>query len=113
MRPAVYVREGRVVRDRSGEIHQKGVDTLLTLDLLRTAQRKEVKQIILITADTDFVPVLDVITKEYGMKVILAYFTDRKRKSGLSMSNALLECCNEKILIRKEHLLDIDNHKQE
>lgn len=73
--------------------------------LIKSSQRKEVKQLILITADTDFVPVLEVIRKEYGMKVILAYFTDRQRKSGLSMSNALLKNCDDKILIRKEHFL--------
>ena len=101
--PKVNIREGRCQKDDKGRYHQKGVDTLLTMDLLKVAQNKSVKNIILITADTDFVPIIQEIKKDHGMKVILAYFTDRKRKSAFSLSNHLWNICDDKILIKLEH----------
>lgn len=103
VKPEIIIREGRCQKDEKGQYHQKGVDTLLTMDLLKVAQKKEVSAIILITSDTDFVPVIKDIRAEHAVKVILAYFTDRRRKSSLSLSNHLWQACDEKVLIKKSH----------
>src|SRR3989339_555178 len=44
--------------------------------------------------------------KEDKINVILAYFTDKKRKSGLSLSNHLWKASKDKIKIRKEYFLN-------
>ena len=102
VRPPVRTREGRCQKTNTS-FQQKGVDTLMTMDLLKVAQKQEVKTIILITSDTDFVPIIEDIKKVHGIKVILAYFTDRKRKSAFSLSNHLWKVCDEKIFIKKEY----------
>ena len=100
--PKINIREGRLQKI-DNIFTQKGVDTLMTMDLLKIAQKKEVKTIVIITADTDFVPIINDIKKDHKIKVILAYFTDRKRGSDFSMSNHLLTACDDTILIEKEH----------
>ena len=102
IKPKIIIREGRCQKDGDGCYHQKGVDTLLTMDLLKTAQKKEVSKIILITSDTDFVPIIKDIQENEKIEVILGYFSDKRRKSGFSLSNHLLNVCNQKILIKKE-----------
>jgi uncharacterized LabA/DUF88 family protein len=99
--PNFTVREGRLQKI-DGEFTQKGVDTLLTMDLFTKPQEYGVKKIILIACDTDFVPILDQIRKN-GINVILYYYTDRIRKSSFSMSNHLFTVCDEKIMIRLDH----------
>jgi len=101
--PPIVIREGRCQRDEKGVYHQKSVDTILTMDLLKSAQAKEAKNFILLTSDTDFVPVITEVQKEYGIKLILAYFTDKRRKSAFSLSNHLWNSCRDRILINKEH----------
>jgi len=104
VKPEVVIREGRL--QKIGEVFsQKGVDTLITMDLLRTSIEKEVKEIILITSDTDFVPILNDIRKKEKIKVNLAYYTDRKRKSAFSLSNHLWKAVDKRILIKKEHFI--------
>lgn len=101
--PPIIVREGRCQKDNCGGFHQKGVDTLLTMDLLKLAQQKNTDTLILLTSDTDFVPVIKDIQEEHKINVVLAYFTDKRRKSAFSLSNHLWNVCKEKILIRKDH----------
>ena len=100
--PKIKVREGRLQKINN-LFTQKGVDTLMTMDLLKIAQKKEVEGVVLITSDTDFVPIISDVRKNYGIKVILAYFTDRKRKSPFSLSNHLWKVVDKKILIKREH----------
>ncbi len=97
----VIVKEGRCQKI-DNTYQQKGVDTLLTINLSRIPKKEGITEIILMTADTDFVPIIKDL-KEDGINVILAYFTDRKRKSGFSLSNHLWKVCKDKILIKKEH----------
>ena len=59
--PAIYVREGRCQKIKN-DFFQKGIDTLITMDLLKSSQGKEIKNIVVLTADTDFVPII----KEMG-----------------------------------------------
>lgn len=99
--PKIFIREGRLQKI-DNIFTQKGVDTLMTMDLLKIAQKKDIDEVILITSDTDFVPIIKDVRKNYGLKIILAYFTDRKRKSPFSLSNHLWGSVDKKILIRKE-----------
>jgi len=99
-KPQIIVKEGRC--QKIGKIYsQKGVDTLITIGLSRIPKRENINEIILLSSDTDFVPIIKDL-KEDKINVILAYFTDRKRKSAFSLSNHLWKACKDKILIRKE-----------
>lgn len=100
--PKINVKEGRLQKI-DNTFTQKGVDTLMTMDLLKISQKKPVNKVILITSDTDFVPIIKDVRKESGLQIILAYFTDRKRKSAFSLSNHLWKVVDKKILIKKEH----------
>lgn len=102
--PKISIREGRL--QKIDDIFtQKGVDTLMTMDLLKIAQKKEIKDVVLITSDTDFVPIINEVRENHGLRIILGYFTDRKRKSPFSLSNHLWKAVDKKILIKKEHFL--------
>jgi len=62
-----------------------------------------IKTIIILACDTDFVPILNKIRTKFNMKVILAYFNDFVRNSQFSMSNHILTACDDKFLIEEEH----------
>lgn len=95
------VKEGRC--QKVDEFKQKGVDNLVDIDLMDLCYKKIVKKVIVLVCDTDFVPILNKIRSEYGIHVILAYFTDRKRHSEFSMSNHLLTACDDTIMIEEKH----------
>ena len=97
----IIVREGRCQKI-DNTFQQKGVDTLMTMDLSRIPKKEGINQVIVLTSDTDFVPIIKDLSED-GIDVILAYFTDRKRKSGFSLSNHLWKACKNKILIKKEY----------
>lgn len=97
----IIVREGRCQKI-DNTYQQKGVDTLLTIDLSRIPKKEGISDVIVLTSDTDFVPIINDLSED-GINVILAYFTDRKRKSGLSLSNHLWKACWDKIKIKKEY----------
>ena len=98
--PNFFVKEGRCQKI-DGTFTQKGVDTLITMDLLETAFQKEIKTIILIACDTDFVPILNRVRAD-GIKVVLYYFNDFNRKSRFFMSNHIMTACDRKVLLKKE-----------
>ena len=101
--PNFVVREGRCQKI-DGEYHEKGVDALLTADIVTLPYtHKNVKTIIILTCDTDFVPILNKMREEHGIRVILYYYTDRQRESKFSMSNVLHTACDKKVLLTKEH----------
>jgi len=97
----IIIREGRCQKIDS-TYQQKGVDTLLTIDLSRIPKKEGISEVIVLTSDTDFVPIINDLSED-GINVILAYFTDRRRKSGLSLSNHLWKACKNKIKIKKEY----------
>lgn len=99
----LVIREGRCQKTSEG-YQQKGVDTLITMDLLTISDKNETKNFIILACDTDFVPVLNHIRKENKTKIILAYYFDFKRKSEFSMSNHILTACDDKIKIQQKHL---------
>ena len=102
----IIVREGRcqkILIDRAKKIYtykQKGVDTHITMDLLTCAFEKKANNFILISADTDFVPVIEKI-KEFNIKVILYCLKNKNRN--FFLSNHLLDACDFVGLIKKEH----------
>lgn len=93
------IREGRCQKI-DDVFHEKGVDTLLTMDLV-DAPKNDIKTLVLIICDTDFVPILSKL-KNSGVEIILFYFNDFKRNSKFSMSNHLFTVCSRHILIDLE-----------
>jgi len=100
IKPQIVIREGRCQKINN-TFQQKGVDTLMTMDLLKVPKKENVNTLIILTSDTDFVPIIKDIKSE-GIKVILAYFTDKKRKSAFSLSNHLWKAVDDRILIKRE-----------
>ena len=70
---------------------------------LMSCKEKGIKTVVVLACDTDFVPVLTKLRNEDGIRVILAYFIDLKRRSLFSMSNHILTVCDKKFMISKEH----------
>ncbi len=107
----ITIREGRVQRvkkNRKFVYTQKGVDTHLTMDLSKTPYKfSDIKKIILIACDSDFVPVIKDIDSE-NVKTILYTYYDKKRNSDFSRSNELSQCVLKQVLIKKE---DFENSK--
>lgn len=99
--PKIIIKEGRCQKTDT-DFCQKGVDTLITMDLMKLTKEANVKNIVLLTSDTDFVPIIQDIKKNNNTNVILVYFTDKKRKSPFSLSNYLWEACNRRVLIKLE-----------
>ncbi len=106
----ITVREGRVqkIMDESGKViyKQKGVDTLLTIDLSHIKEDfPDIKEIILVSSDTDFCPIIKDIRKRNKIEVILYTYFDRKRKSKFSLSNELIKCCSKYCKLTKEDFI--------
>ncbi|MBI2056680.1 NYN domain-containing protein [Candidatus Pacearchaeota archaeon] len=93
----IKVREGRC-QMIDGKYTQKGVDVLLSIDLLR--KTNETKKFILVACDTDFVPAINDVREKDKVKIILNYFKDKNSK--FSMSDHILNVCDKKIKLRKE-----------
>lgn len=73
------------------------------MDLAEETIGRKIKSIIFLACDTDFVPILNRIRSNNQIKVILYYFTDRKRGSLFSMSNHILTACDVKVLLTDEY----------
>ena len=102
----VTVREGRCQRlkiDGKFQFKQKAVDVLLTLDLASIPNDEpNIKKIILIASDSDFIPVIKKINT-LGIKTILyTYFSKKNRKSIFSSSNELIKSVHKYKLITKQ-----------
>ncbi|MFH1522172.1 MAG: NYN domain-containing protein [archaeon] len=98
-------REGRCQRlkvDGKYKYAQKGVDILLVTDLMRFERKfPDVKKLILVACDSDFVPVIEQLKKE-GVEVILWTYFDRKRNSPFSRYNELLKTCSRWVKLKSE-----------
>ncbi len=99
------IREGRcqrIINKSKIKYSQKGVDTFLTMDLMTMPIKyKEIKEIILIACDSDFVPVIKKLN-ELGIKTILFTYFDKKRKSNFSTSNELIQTVSKYVSITKK-----------
>lgn len=107
----ITVREGRVQKIKTSnstiEYKQKGVDTLLTMDLMLVPLKNEIKTIILVACDSDFVPVIQSLQK-LGIKIILYTYFEKSRSSKFSTSNELIQCVNQYHLIEKEDFVKLE-----
>lgn len=101
----ITLREGRCQRlkvDDDYEFHQKGVDILLAIDLMRFKEKfPSVNKIILIICDSDFVPAIEKLKKE-GVEVIIYTYFDRNRNSQFSRYNNLLDSATKWVKIKEE-----------
>lgn len=116
----VVVREGRCqkvylydnkTKKYYPKYNQKGVDTFLTMDLIIEPAMFNIKNIVLVACDSDFVPVIDYL-KECDKKVNLVYYNDYIRGSPFSVSNEIEQTCDFKLLLKKEHFLKSEYQKQ-
>lgn len=103
------VQEGRCQRLKiDGEFiyKQKGVDSLLVMDLLDVLiKNPDMKKIILIASDSDFVPVINKL-KSMNVKVVLYTYYQRGRKGNFSTNNELIKSVNKYVKLSK---VDFDN----
>ncbi len=99
------IREGRCQRlkiDGKFIYKQKGVDSLAVIDLVNvTIDYPNIKRIILIASDSDFVPVIDSLKKR-GVKTILYTYYEKGRKATFSTSNELIKSVHKYVLLEKE-----------
>jgi len=90
----VVFREGRCQRLKiDGEFiyRQKAVDILLAMDLMNVSVNyPEVERIILISSDSDFVPVVEDLERK-GIRTVLYTFFEKKRNTKFSRSNELVK----------------------
>ena len=104
IKEGVIFREGRCQRlknDGKFIYKQKGVDTLLTIDLSHIREDyPKIKKVVLVSSDTDFVPVIEDI-KRRGIEVVLFTYFDRKRGSPFSLSNHLLRVASRWVKLNK------------
>ena len=114
----VIVREGRCQRLKINgkfEYNQKGVDVYLTMDLTSIPLKyPKVRRIILISSDSDFVPVIKNL-KDQDVKTILYTYYEKKRDSSFSRSNDLIKSVHKYVLLKKEDFLSVllDNKESE
>jgi uncharacterized LabA/DUF88 family protein len=106
----ITLREGRCQKiiNEKGEVDysQKGVDALVILDMYDIKENyPNVKKIILIASDSDFVPVIERM-KQKGIEIILYTYFDRKRKSRFSTSNQMLKVASRWTKLKSEDFED-------
>src|SRR3989344_8875551 len=101
----IEIREGRTQRLKIGEefiFKQKGVDMLLGIDMVGIEKDfPNIKNIVLLSGDSDFVPVVEKLKKQNISVILLTYF-ERNRTSSFSKSNKLISSVERCIKINKE-----------
>ena len=104
----IIVREGRCQRlniDGKFQYSQKAVDVYLAMDLTNTPVKyPKIDKIILISSDSDFVPVIKNL-KENDIKTILYTYYEKTRNSNFSRSNHLIKSVYKYKLLCKEDML--------
>lgn len=107
----ITIRQGRcqkIINSNGKEDYsQKGVDTLLTIDLSHLREDfPNINKIILVSSDTDFCPIIKDIEKRWKIEVILYSYYERKRDSKFSVSHHLIDCCSKYIQLTKEDFIN-------
>ena len=102
----ITLREGRcqkIINEQGKEeFSQKGIDALIILDLYDIKEKySDIKKIILIASDSDFVPVIERM-KQKGFEIIIYTYFDRKRHSRFSTSNHLLKVASRWVKLTKQ-----------
>ncbi len=110
------IREGRCQRLKINdkfEYSQKGVDTLMVMDLIdMLIDYPQIKKTILIATDSDFVPVIKKL-KERKISTILYTYYEKGRKAIFSTSNELIQSVNKYILLTKSDFTSCPLNKKE
>jgi uncharacterized LabA/DUF88 family protein len=105
----VIVREGRCQRlkiNNEFTFKQKAVDVLLAMDLTNIPIKfPTIKKIILISSDSDFVPVIKNL-EEYGIRTILYTYYEKIRDTPFSRSNYLIKSVYKYVLLSKEDFIN-------
>lgn len=105
----ISIREGRCQRlkvDGKFAYGQKGVDALAIIDLMSVPlEHQEVKKVILIANDSDFVPVVKKL-RQLKIEVLLYTYYSKNRKSSFSRSNELLKSVSRYIQLTKEDFIN-------
>jgi len=103
----IIVREGRCQRlkiNKRFKYNQKAVDVLLAMDLTGVPLKyPKIKRIILISSDSDLVPVIKNL-EEQNVKTILYTYYKKKRDTPFSRSNELIKSVFKYKLLTKENL---------
>jgi len=101
----IIVKEGRTQRLKINDAFiykQKAVDVYLGADLVSVPlEFSEIKNIVLISGDSDFVPVIEKLKKQ-GIKTILWTYFERKRSSVFSRCNELIKAVDVFVKLTKE-----------
>jgi len=94
--PRFEVRLGRLIKTRTNPpgYSQKGVDVLLSVDLVRLSWSKTIDKAVLVTGDSDFVPAVQT-SKDAGTIVEL-YYSESQH-----VSDELFQVCDERHPISK------------
>ena len=90
--PRFEVREGRLAR-RGNEYEQKGIDTLLSIDMVNLSASGKISDAVLLAGDSDFIPAVRV-SKEHGVNIFLYHDRDKS-----NFHDALWRICDERIAI--------------
>jgi uncharacterized LabA/DUF88 family protein len=93
------IRLGKLVK-RDNEYVQKGIDVLITIDLLRIGLKIRNVDVAIITGDADFVPAIKVI-KDEGIKVYLFHSENKGQ-----YADELYSICDIRYPLNKEFLSD-------
>lgn len=105
----VVVQEGRCQRlkiEGKFEYKQKAVDVFLAMDLTNIPLKfPNVRKIILISSDSDFVPVIKNL-EENNVKTILYTYYKKKRNTNFSRSNYLIKSVYKYVLLTKKDFED-------
>lgn len=102
----VIFREGRVQRLRFSKDYftykQKAVDSLMVMDLMSIPlDYSHINKIILVACDSDFVPVIKLLSKR-GIKSVLYTYYEKGRSARFSTSNELITSVNKYVKLNKE-----------
>ncbi len=112
----LIVREGRCQRlkvDGKFEYNQKAVDILIAMDLMSVPIKfPNIKKIILIASDSDFVPVIKNL-EEQGIKTILYTYYSKKRDAQFSRSNDLIKSVHKYVKLSAEDFTSCPIIKEE
>jgi uncharacterized LabA/DUF88 family protein len=98
--PRFQVRLGRL-RRRGNDFEQKGVDVFLAIDLVQLAVKRLITHAAMITADSDFLPAIEVAKNE---GVIIRLFHSQH----LERQKELWQCADERIIVDAAFMSQIE-----
>ncbi|MFX0106892.1 MAG: NYN domain-containing protein [Candidatus Hodarchaeota archaeon] len=87
----------------TGEFYQRGVDVLLTVDLMRMAWSRQVDTAILVTGERDLIPAIE-SAKDAGLLIIIYHkeCNDNQDRPVTRVHDDLLSVCDEWAYIENE-----------